>query len=73
MPRATKVIPAGYVCVTNNGETYIQPDDFVDKGKRIFYIECEDLTVQVNSNLDAAMRVWVLVGQPKVFSVGTVG
>jgi len=66
-------IPVGYVRVFNNGETYIQPSEFTSKGKRIFYLECQDLTVQTNSGLDETLRLWVAIGQPKVFSAGTVG
>jgi len=73
MPRAIKIKPPmGYVDKFEDGEYFIQPVNFT-KDKRTWYLECQDVTIQSNSGLDEVLRVWAVVGQPKVFSAGNVG
>lgn len=73
MPLANKIKLAGHATLVEDGETFLQPDDFVVKGKKVWYVSCVKVTIRSNSNLDAVLRIWVEAGCPKVLSVGSFG
>lgn len=61
-----------YSVVSEGGQKYLQPNDFY-KETKIWYLECDNITIRSHVSLDHCMRLWFQYKMPLVYTAGSLG